>query len=295
MAKYTIGAVVYQGAWDFLQDFFESIANQKGLEGVDYELLVLNDNCNIDELNKLIFSIIPQELCKILDYSLRDYKMTPALFRMELLKQAKQNGTELLIVGDTDDVMTDTRVSSLVMAFENAENADCSYFYNDLILRDGKKIFTELPKVTNKDNIMNMLSQQGYVGMGTCAIVMRKLSETYIESLCDADVTAYDWYLGTRLVMDIGPAAYVADAAMIYRIYDQNAAGVIIEYNQKNLSRELNFKKLHYEFLGRRYKAFKALSIKFNELYELGGDSLEFWEQYRNPKVNGCWWNLVRI
>lgn len=292
MAKYTVGAVVYQGAFGYLREFFESIARNH--LDKDTDILILNDNCDINELNNLVSDIISDELYKILDYSARDYKMTPALFRMELLKQAKLHGTELLIVGDCDDRFTPERVNSLIATHKASPKAP-AFYYGDLLYESGEKIFTSLPDMVERDTVIKEIAQGNFLGMGTCAINMSLLSDAYILSLCDADVTAYDWYLFTRLIMDIAPGRYVPDSGMIYRIYDGNAAGVIKDFNSKNLARELEFKRIHYEMLGKRYAEYRALSDKLGKLLDEGGRELNFWEQYRSKADNGLWWNLVEI
>lgn len=293
MIKCTVGAVVYQGAWQYLEEFFKSIANQKMTGNRAFDLLILNDDCDINELNNLVSGIITDGMYKILDYSSRERKMSPAIFRMELLKQAKNLGKELLVVGDCDDVFTPGRVDACMIAA--GDQREYAFYYGDLTLNDGSNVFKALPKTISKEDVIEKLAQGNFLGMGTCAIDMRLLSDEYIESLCDVDVTAYDWYLFTRLVMDIAPGKYVTNAAMIYRLYEGNAAGVVTEYNQKNISREIAFKRSHYAILGKHYIEFKKLSERFEMLYLDGNEDLVFWEKYRGRNDKGLWWNLIEI
>ena len=264
--------VIYKQAKPFLKDFIDSVYSQTD---TDFELLLINDNYVKEELGDI------SDLLKSgpIDYQiidLREKHLSIAGTRIEMLKHAKDLGYDLLVLGDADDTFSTDRVLQCKNAYKTHQ--DAVFFYNKLITDKGYDVFDIPDKVTNIKDI----SQSNFLGMSTSAIRMSALSMDFIDSLKEGDSPVFDWYLFSRLVLDIGQGVSVKDAATIYRIYDSNMVGVT-----RDVKKEYEVKKTHYNNLAKRYDYFRYL---LEQLKQIDIDNIK-----KNDNYQGYWWSDIKM
>lgn len=264
--------VIYKQAKPFLKDFIDSVYSQTD---TDFELLLINDNYEKEELGDI------SDLLKSgpIDYQiidLREKHLSIAGTRIEMLKHAKDLGYDLLVLGDADDTFSEDRVLQCKNAYKTHQ--DAVFFYNKLITDKGYDVFDIPDKVTNIKDI----SQSNFLGMSTSAIRMSALSMDFIDSLKEGDSPVFDWYLFSRLVLDIGRGVAVKDAATIYRIYDNNMVGV-----SRDVKKEYEVKKTHYNNLAKRYDYFRYL---LEQLKNTDIDNIK-----ENDNYQGYWWSDIKM
>ena len=270
--KTILGTVIYAQATSFWPDLKDSI---KGQTCQDFETLIINDNYPPKQLESLGISTMKNShlVDKYPD------KLTPGLLRVELLKAAKQAGADLLIIADADDTFEKNRVESYIKAY----NKDSSYafYYNDLkTMPDAQLILTELP---DKVDSVRAISQSNFLGMSTTAINLNALSYDFIDSLREGDTKIFDWYLFSRILMDVGQGKYVDHAATFYRIHPGNTVGISHDIDQ-----ERAVKLAHYKNLGKKYPYFQHL---YNDLKALDLNNIEIAHQGQG----GRWWSSITM
>lgn len=263
--KTCFATVIYKQAKDFFEPYIESIGRQTDR---DFDLLLLNDNYSKEELSEL--PIPPGTI--LVDENGKG--LTIGLLRVELLLEAKRRGYNLMIIGDADDTFANTRVEE----YRKSYKMDKSYafYYNELITDKGKEVFDFIPGVVRD---VRPISQGNFLGMSTTAINLDLLSIEFIESLKRGDCNIFDWYLYSRIIMDVGAGKYVEGAETIYRIHDNNEVGMTVD-----VQRELNVKLAHYGRLA-EYPYF----TKLKRLLE----TIDIDELDTTTTNHGYWWSNI--
>ncbi len=280
--KVCFATVIYKQAQPYFDDLIKSIDNQTDK---DFDLVIVNDNYSTDELINLgvlsekgEVNQIPQSLkgdTVLVD--LQSQSLSIAATRIELLKSVKSLGYDLVIIGDADDTFADNRVKELKRAAELDKGS--VFFYNKLIKDNGEDVFKYLPDtITNADAI----AQGNFLGMSTTAIRVDCLSDGFIDSLYEGECNVFDWYLYSRILLDVGKGIYVPNTSTIYRIYDNNEVGTT-----RDLSKEKIVKLTHYANLAKRYPEFKKL---YDELEKIDVTKLGMSDQHQ-----GYWWSDIKL
>lgn len=277
--KVAFGTVAYESAWKYMKEFCASLNRQTD---IGFTVLVVCDNLSPKCLSQLSQSIARETILTEVNES----KTIPAL-RAELLRQAKRHGFDLLILGDFDDLFSEQRVESIKSVY--ASNPQASFFYNEICDFEGKKIFSYLPQ--NVDDISEIL-ECNFLGLSNTSINLNKVTWEFIDSLSVVDTPTFDWYLYSRLLLDMQEGILVEEADTFYRIHDNNTAG-IASSKEKDYKKELRIKLQHYEQLKQLDRCFEILSQKYKDL-SARGSSLER-ERFRNTATNGYWWELIKI
>ena len=129
---------------------------------------------------------------------------------------------------------------------------------------------------------VKQISQQNFTGLSNTGIRLDALSMEFLDSLKDCTSPVFDWYLFTRILLEIGHGKLVESVSTIYRIYDGNIAG-----ESRDLNKEYNVKQKHYQMLAQRYEYFKNLA---NKLESLNPEELK-------PAINhqGYWWSDIQM
>lgn len=252
--KTALSTVIYKQAHPYLQDLLTSVDNQSDK---DFDLLIINDNYTKDELEeveKQIQNTVHGINVHIEDLSER--KLSIAGTRIEMLKTAKRLGYESLVLVDADDTISSTRMESFIKSFEL--DKDRVFFYNKFVTETGEDVFKTLP-FTVED--IKPIAQANFLGLSNTGIRISRLSDDFLDSLNEGAVAVFDWYLFSRIIMDIGTGAYVDNASTIYRIYNDNTAGTT-----RDLNKEYDVKTTHYNNLAKRYDYFKQLSAKLSKI-----------------------------
>ena len=264
------GTVVYPGALKYLNEFVNSLNNQTF---GDFDLVIANDQAEYSLLSdclrnlKVKYSIISSEERK-----------TPADLRVDLIKYTKLSGYNLLVLGDIDDLFDNERISEIASSYE--QNKSFSFFYNELILFDGTKALKSFPSVTNK---IEDILQYNYLGLSNNSINLDVLTLDFIESLYGCTSFVFDWYLFSRILCDGGSGLFVEKAKTLYRIYDNNFAGISAE---TQLKKELDVKTKHYELMTRYNYKYKKLLDKLSKV-----DITEI----KSVNLPSYWWNNIKL
>ena len=271
--KTCFATVIYKQAQPYLEDFLKSINEQTDK---DFELLLFNDNYTAEELDGIHKRIKKLDvLCRILDLS--GMHLSIAGNRIEMLGCVKDLGFDLAILGDADDTFSLNRVELYKKAAELDKTS--VFFYNKLVTDKNSDVFKNIPETTHS---IKQIAQSNYLGMSTSAIRVRELSDEFLDSLKEGQTPAFDWYLFTRILMDIGGGRLVEDAKTIYRIYDNNTVGTT-----RNITQEYSVKKTHYECLAERYDYFRYLLENLNQI---NLDKIE-----PNQDHQGYWWSDIQL
>ncbi len=271
--KTCFATVIYKQAQPYLEDFLKSINEQTDK---DFELLLFNDNYTSEELGEIHERIKKLDVpCRILDLS--GMHLSIAGNRIEMLGCVKDLGFGLAILGDADDTFSLNRVELYKKAAELDKTS--VFFYNKLVTDKNRDVFKNIPETTQS---IKQIAQSNYLGMSTSAIRVQELSDEFLDSLKEGQTPAFDWYLFTRILMDIGGGRLVEDAKTIYRIYDNNTVGTT-----RNITQEYSVKKTHYECLAKRYDYFRYLLENLNKI---NLDKIE-----PNQDHQGYWWSDIQL
>lgn len=268
------GTVIYRSAMQYFPEFIYSINNQNFK---DFILLVINDDVPENELQYHLNNI------KIKDYLVvnNTNNYNPAELRIKLLEEAKCRGYTLLIIGDCDDKFYFKRVANIVNFYNN--NKEITFYYNDLLLFNNKKAMDVLPDITYS---VNYIAEFNYLGLSNTAINLSKISNSFIESLRECDTFVFDWYLYSRILLDGGTGIFVPDAFSLYRVYENNYAG-INNNTKKDILKEYNIKIKHYTLLAKYNDLFEVLLRKYKEF------DIEMFIPQR--KSNSFWWSNIKL
>lgn len=252
--KTALSTVIYKQAHPYLQDLLTSVDNQSDK---DFDLLIINDNYTKEELEEVetqIRNTVHGINIHIEDIS--DKHLSIAGTRIEMLKNAKSLGYDNIVLVDADDTISPTRMESFIKSFEL--DKDRVFFYNKFVTETGKDVFKTLPDAVED---IKPIAQANFLGLSNTGIRISCLSDDFLDSLNEGAVTVFDWYLFSRIIMDIGTGVYVDNASTIYRIYDDNTAGTT-----RDLNKEYDVKTTHYNNLAKRYDYFKQLSAKLSKI-----------------------------
>lgn len=268
------GTVVYNNAIPYFTEFIETVKNQSYKE---FTLLIVNDDVEPVELQQKLIDL------KIDNYIVinNDNNESAVELRVKLLKEAKNRGYNLLIMGDCDDKFAFNRVKSVISSYES--NPDRTFYYNDLLLFNKNKVMDDLPYTT--DSIGGIL-EFNYLGLSNTAINLNRISMHFIESLRDCDSFVFDWYLFSRILLNGGQGIFVSGTYSLYRIYDNNYAG-LNNLSKEQIHKEYNVKKKHYSLLSKYDDMFQIILERYQ--------ALDIDEFIPNRKNTGFWWSNIKL
>lgn len=264
------GTVVYPGALKYLREFINSLNNQTFC---DFDLIIVNDQVEHSQLNALLCNL--KVKCSIIS---PEERKTPADLRVDLIKYAKLSEYNLLVLGDIDDLFDKERISEIVSSYE--QNRTFSFYYNELLLFDGTNALKPFPRVTNQ---IEDILQYNYLGLSNNSINLDNLTLNFIDSLYGCNSFVFDWYLFSRILCDGGRGLFVEKAKTLYRIYDNNFAGVS---GEKQLKKEYDVKIKHYELMARYDSIYQKLLDKLSKI-----DIAEI-QSVNSPSY---WWDNINL
>lgn len=265
LMKVAFSTVIYKQARAFYDELMKSVSSQTDS---DFDVLIVNDNYSDEELANLtinadIFLNLEPKHCSV------------AQTRIEMIKAAKAAGYDLLVVADADDTFAPTRIEEYKKAYELDKSY--AFYYNELVTEDGSTVLESMPETVTS---VRAISQSNFIGMGTTAINLALLTDEYIDSLSEGDCPVFDWYVFSRLLMDVGAGKLVRNAATIYRIHDNNTVGT-----SHNVQQEYQVKLTHYYNLAKRYPYFMHL---YDDLKSLDINKIDTSQSH-----NGYWWSNI--
>lgn len=268
-----IGSVIFEEAAGYLEDFFVSLEKQTDQ---DFTVMLVNDNIRSEYLEQIVEQI-PQKLRQrvvIVDKS--GEKLMPCRLRVELLQSAYERGDELLIMMDCDDKASENRISCVREQFD----AQYTFFYNELLDFDGKRVMQHLPAHTLD---YRDIGEKNYLGLSNGAIYLKSLSKEFIQSLKAGETKVFDWYLYSRLLLDGKKGKRVDGCYTYYRIYEENLAGKCV-YSKAAIDKELAVKRQHYGLLAQYNQYYEDLLEKYTEITA---------EDVKARETGGYWWSLI--
>jgi len=276
--KVAFGTVVYKESFKYHQEFIESINNQ---DSNDFDIVLLNDNLNEEEFNKVSNSLQK----KVITWYGKPNSLTSEL-RVQLIKNAKENGYDLLILGDFDDTFSRNRVSKIISEYEDA----FSFYYNDLYyINTQRKFFHNLPQhIRRIDDIMEC----NFLGLSNTALNLKKIDYKLIDKLNEKNILVFDWYMYSILLKNTHIGKKIEDCKTYYRIHENNIAG---ENKDKidDIKREINVKINHYMRLRRFDTQYNGL-LDFYKRLKLEVDNGEILLLNYIDRDNEYWWGRLK-
>ncbi len=270
--KVWFGSVIYKEAEDYFEDFINSLKKQseKG-----FEVFFLNDNYTDGEIKKLGKKMEGLKRDGILKPS---KKMTPVRLRIELLRRAKKDGVDLLVLGDCDDYFSEDRMESMKKAY--IKDPDAAFYYNPIRSFAGNPVMGRLPDaVYDYRNI----GECNFLGLSNTAINLSAFNISEIDSMDEFDGKVFDWYFFSRILL-LGKYGIKADGGeTFYRIHAGNIAGTP-EHSKDKIQAEIEIKRNHYYWL-RKYSRY------YEEKYEQYCNCDRF--VVPNKDCSKFWWDLT--
>ncbi|MEA4848931.1 MAG: glycosyltransferase [Clostridiaceae bacterium] len=271
------GTVTYKESFKYCLEFTESINKQ---DCKDFDVILLNDNLDKEELEKISASLRKNVL-------IRNGKRncTPSGLRVQLIKYAKENGYDLLVLGDFDDTFSHNRVSRIALAYEEKY----SFYYNDIYTFDKqRKFFSSLSQYTK--NISDII-EHNYLGLSNTALNLKNIDVELIDKLNVRSVSVFDWFMYSILLKGGHIGKKIEDCKTYYRIHENNIAGES-QNTIEGIKKEINVKIDHYSQL-------RSIDTQFNKL-------LDYYKRLKlkidNDKIdilnyvdsdNGYWWGRI--
>ena len=258
------GTVFYRLAFSYLKDFINSLNNQVF---TDFNVLIINDDIDEEDLDILMTNA--DFRYEIIHYNER---YTPAGLRIKLLHEAWKRLTDVLVIGDADDVFSADRIGRIIQV---SRDSDAVFFYNDIYTMDNERVFPLLPaEISNVD----MIGDYNFLGMSNTAIRVSELNNDFINSLFEGDQPIFDWYLFSRIIISGGKGQYVDGAVTFYRYHENNLVGNQDSYRD-NIEKEIQVKKRHYKSLSKYSSVLKRRSEEYDaaEIQLIEVQNPHFW------------------
>jgi hypothetical protein len=275
--RVAFGTVVYAAAYKFHRDFIDTINKQ---DTRDFDVLLLNDDLEDNKYDDLIKGIDNN----VVRMASRENRTIPEN-RIELIKRAKEDKYDLLILGDFDDVMSENRISEIV---KNYDSKYC-FFYNDLYyMNTEKNFFCFLPSAL--EDIKPIL-ECNFLGLGNTALNLDKVDFKTLEILNNKQTVAFDWIIFSLLVLQAHKGKKVDRCKTYYRIHNQNTAGET-GTSIEGLKQEIEIKIGHYYKLIDIDSAYDDLLKFYNRL----NDSFDEYSNLLLEKStinNRYWWGRL--
>ncbi|USD37742.1 glycosyltransferase family A protein [Ferrimonas sp. SCSIO 43195] len=222
---------VYQQAKPYLTELFASIAAQ-----TDQNFDCVAFNYGLDApLTQ--FGFVGTEVANEHNLGIPDA-------RDWALRYALEQGYELAIFIDADDVMAADRVARTKAAYSD----EYGFYYTGLnLLSNRQRDFFEgqqPSQVTSVDALM----AHNFVGLSHFALNVKAAAAVIEAMTCPLDVVAYDWFLTSALLLN-GLKGKRVDSTTYYRIYEQNTAGFTNSLTPEKLKRTVEVKAIHYRVM----------------------------------------------
>lgn len=266
--RVAFGSVVFENAKSYLTDFFDSLVKQTNQE---FDILLINDDIperNLFEEYKEYFEFFKQRVI-VIDQTGQSSK--PYELRIELIRQAKIKGYDLLILGDCDDIFPENRVENIEKQFDKKYG----FFYHELLDFEGSAVMPNLPPVIEG---IEPIREANFLGLTNTALNLSLMDADFIDSLAKGTTNVFDWYLFSRLLLSGAAGKKIEQTYTKYRIYDENIAGRSVD-TEACLEKERQVKLHHYELLEEYDAGYKLLRKKYedNLVQKISSEEKSFW------------------
>ena len=275
---------VYPAALPFIDDFLDGIENQIDS---DFVLLIVNDG--IEAFDQLTSG-------KSFEIHVLEASGTPAALRRQGIDWAEQKGAEWIIFADADDVCAAERVAKTRTSRDGAD-----VLFNDLIMF-GEQTINETSLLSShfEDGDAarpGALVNMNFLGMSNTVAKAGLLnrSAAYIPD----DLTAFDWALFTRMVLNGAVVRFMGGAPTRYRQYGGNVAGPGDSSN-KQILWGVSVKARHYDVFRPDGEPYRQLADKFAALRMRLDTDEAFLHDYCNAVRENSpecplWWEPMKL
>lgn len=283
--KVGFGVVIYKQAMYFIREFLQNMEQQTNQ---DFDLLIVNDDCDMDELDLLDKYLCENGLAGRF-HMINGISKTGfvADYRVQLIYEAKNQGYDLLIIGDADDLFAGTRIEKVTNVYQ--KNRNRAFYYNYLYDNRGRILMRNIPKEVS---CINDILQRNFLGMSNTALNMSCMTKEFIVSLYDGCCPVFDWYLFSRILLDIGTGILVENTYTVYRLYTDNLVGIQNAANRETVRREKEVKLAHYARLENKSPECRVLK---KQLAEIEIDNCFKDSIYYSKNENGYWWAFIQL
>lgn len=275
--RIVFGTVVYKQAWQWWDQFVDSINNQ---DYDAFDCLILNDGLTIKEL-KLLRERLTRK-CEVVNI---ESGVSISDIRKKLLKKSKTMGYDLLILGDFDDIFPANRVRKIFEAW----NEKVGFFYHNICFDNrNETVFKALPEeVTTYEQIL----EANFLGLSNTALNLGLFEESFFDSLESVKTNVFDWYLYAKILLCGIKGILVKDTYTVYRQQENNIAGVICDDNA-SIYREIEIKKEQYRLLQEDSAITGKLFEEYRNMENLSEEELSL---YRNKCSLRYWWSNLKV
>ena len=265
--KTAVGSVIYSQADEYIGDFLESLRMQSIQ---NFTIILISDDIEELSFRRKYDNYVRFFGKRLLFISTKEITPEPYKLRIELLIISRKMGIDLLVLCDCDDKCSLNRIEETQKAFQT----DISFLYNGIKDFNGNNVMPELPSAT--DSFMQIL-ECNYLGLSNTAIIMKNLSETFLQSLYKGKTKIFDWYLFSRILLDGGGGRKIDGCYTCYRIHRNNIARIPAS-TVMSLEREKEVKLEHYTLLSEYAPIYLNLVQKYKNItLETGINGLSFW------------------
>lgn len=274
--KNALATVVYPAAQEFWNEFIQSINDQSFQ---DFDLVVINDGCNIKNIE-------PNRRRTILLNAIGDISEN----RQQLIDYLCDEGYENVIFADTDDLFSLNRIEIIIELLQKYD-----LVANELVPFDShKKGEPSFSKVLgqSKDIDLSFVLDKNIFGLSNTGCKVNWLKGIKIER----NLIAIDWFIFTNILLKGAKACFTTKAQTLYRQWGNNTIGMGQQQKQKIIT-GIKAKYLHFVAM-KPYNNYyteqiKWISILYNKLEN--GDIDEYIDQilkFENESI--IWWENIK-
>lgn len=281
---YCIFTVVHQGSFKYFGSFLSSLSRQTV---ANFELFIVNDNCDNLELERLLSSFR-----NIININFINYSGNLLQNRIVGLDEVKKHNYEIIIFCDSDDILSNDRVERSIAHHKNSD-----IVIGDLVPFVDENQIAELigiwsSRLGNKFYFdQSFLKFQNIAGFGNSSIKSWLLSKFHFNY---ENPLAPDWFFFDNIMRYTDKILFSDEIITYYRQHTLNLAG-ISKYNYERINRIYQIKKRHYELTDfkdlERQRELKRMKSILSDSEYLN----QFCQMLNSSSINFFWWEETII
>lgn len=260
--KFALATVIFPEIIPFFHDFIQSLKSQTD-QG--FQLLIINDGCNLSDLNFHHFDPI---------IITSGFSITRN--RELLIKEADRLNYEWIVFADADDWFEDNRIEIIrhltseydlianeIIPFSNGKYAD-------------QKFETVLGEFQQID--LNFIRDKNLFGLSNSACRIQYLKGVEIPK----EIIAVDWFIFSKALQAGAKACFTSQTKTYYRQWDKNTIGMD-KISDNEITTGVKAKYYHYKYM----------SLSDTEYLENINWLHKLYSNIQNQRFN-CYINSVR-
>lgn len=226
--KFALATVIYPSVKQFFSEFIQSLKNQTD-QG--FQLLIVNDGCNLSDFDLSGF-----------EYTLLDEGGSISKNREILINEAYSQHYEWIVFADADDWFEANRIEiirSLISDYDLIANEIVPFTDEQFSGPKFEQILGDFQQID-----LNFILDKNLFGLSNIACRTRFLKDIIIP----AEIIAVDWFLFTKAMQSGAKACFTAKTKTYYRQWAQNIIG-IDKISEKEIKIGVKAKYFHYKHL----------------------------------------------